>query len=402
MGKEFSVEQQVAGLWTAFADKFASGTSPDEEPMSMVGCYKNYVVVAKGNGFYKVPFKGDMSSPTFAERDGWVAVEPGWDKKKATSFKAFDDGTWVGIFTNAFEDREGEFFATPALKEFVSWTKAENITMPLWFWHMPYDMGMAEAFEMAGRMVVVAGHLNETGKAIAKWYSEHPEETLGMSHQFEWSPLRKDGKTYLWFRPSEVTFLPWEKAANAYTVYIVGGNMDEKSKKLVEILGEEKATEVLTEAEAKSKALEENVAFKEVEAQPAPKAEEAPKEETKEVVIAEPAIARAVVDPETIQALATAIVSQLGPVFEKFASVIQPIAQAVDEQGKQLKELVKTDDEKVKERLAALPPLDIFRATIQAPAPTEKKEVVAPGKSIHDMTLGESIQNILDARSKVQ
>lgn len=356
--KELSIEQNllflISELYKQLEGKFDN----------LIGCYKDYIVVAKGNRFYKVPYSGTPAEPIFS--NDWIEVEPSWENK--TYFKAFEDGTWCGVFTNAFQDREGEIFATVALKEFVDYVNKENLVLPLYFWHIPYEMGKAEAFALAGRMVVAAGHLNETGKEIAKWYAEHPEEPLGMSHLFVWNPALKQDGTYYWFRPQEVSFLPLVKAANLYTAW-TGGQMNEKKEKLIEILGPERAEEILKAAEEATKELEELVAFKEVEPQ-----EAAPQEE---------------------ENISDALNQVFGGMLEKLNALeatVNALAKKIEAQAKELSEVKKAKEDAVKEALSKLPKIEIYRPTMDV---AEKQASPAPLQDpaeLLNMPLAEAIQ----------
>lgn len=179
---------------------------------------------------------------------------------------------------------------------------------------------------------------------------------------------------------------------------------EQKKAELARIVGEDAAKELLEEALAKSKELEEaGVKFKEAEApppeaepdaepkvegaEPGDEAPEAPAPESKEAAPAatEPQTMRMVIDESTIEALAEAVAAKIKP------ADLAPVVKALEAQNEALKELLKSDEQKVKERLANLPKLEIFRAsqagekeTAKVPTNTEPKWVNPLDKSLQD------------------
>lgn len=330
------------------------------------------------------------------------------DTKSLSFIKALPDGRWVGWFTNAFEDREEEYFATRAIEQFVDYFDKEKPDLPLWYWHIPIELGKAEWVGLAGRIAVAAGHLSPVGLKFAAYYKEHPEEQAAMSHGFYWSPDKYTDSTYEFFVTKEVTLLPEWAAANEITRWgAVEEKMavtEQKKAELARIVGEDAAKELLEEALAKSKELEEaGVKFKEAEApppeaepdaepkvegaEPGDEAPEAPAPESKEAAPAatEPQTMRMVIDESTIEALAEAVAAKIKP------ADLAPVVKALEAQNEALKELLKSDEQKVKERLANLPKLEIFRAsqagekeTAKVPTNTEPKWVNPLDKSLQD------------------
>lgn len=411
--KELSTEQSSAMIQQLFYDAHppineAGPIEPKDMP-AVVGTFGNHIIVAKGYHFYKVPFKGKVPDVTFAEEAQWTEVEPAWSKK--SGFKMYPDGTWKGWWTNAFRDREEEFFATDAIEEYIRYVDETKEYPELDWWHVPHDLGTTEWLGGIGRIAMAAGHMNEDGKLFAKYYEAHPEIELGMSHKFHWNPaLKEQDGTYKWFRTRKLSFLPLDKAANAYTQFEGVKTMElteEKKDALGKILGPEKSAEWVAETEQKDKELvEENVAFKEGETPKEAPKEETPKEQVKdkEDVIPEPVAAKFIIDEPTLGAIADAIVARLAPSLDRLGEGLKPLVSAVETQGKELKatldKLAESDDAKITAKMKQLPKVEIFRASIDAKESPKAKQAIEPGKSILDMTLQESRELSLAGQQK--
>lgn len=177
---------------------------------------------------------------------------------------------WWGLWTNAFEDRERETFSTKAIEEYVEWWWKERPPTPLWFWHIPFDIGVTTWMGGEGRIAIAAGTLNEKGMKLTEYYEKHPEQKLGMSHMYLWSPTHKRNGVYEWFRTKELTVLPAPSAANEWTLFTEirssGVKLtDEKVAKLKEIFGEADARAIIATATIATKELERmGVRYKEV------------------------------------------------------------------------------------------------------------------------------------------
>lgn len=274
-------------------------------------------------------------------------------EKEFTGFKAVGD-KWWGLWTNAFQDRDKETFATDSIEEFTDWWWKERPDTPLWFWHVPFAMGTVELVGGVGRFAIAAGTLNETGQKTTGYYEAHPEQKLAMSHMYLWSTDRKsrDG-VYSWFRTKEITFLPALKAANEYTLFGEVKAMelsDEKKAKLTEILGDKEAEMVITAALSATKELEEaGVAYKQVsgsdletlqglvdgltdekekakfqEVLDGMAEEEAPEEKKEETGVAArfQALVDEVSDPELKARLAAGVAQAMSPVAEVVAELV--------------------------------------------------------------------------------
>jgi hypothetical protein len=394
--KETSLGQTIQALSMCWSKAYPWKDVPmpveDEDtefPPMIIEAYANHVIVAKGMKFFKVSYSGKYPEYSFAEDEKWTEVEPGWNKKKELyGFKVIDGDKWIGWWTNAFEDREKEIFATKAIGEFIEFQDKKAEHLPLEFWHIPYSMGEVLWLGMAERIAMAAGTLNDTGKMFAKYYSEHPEKALGMSHGYKWDDKRKDPDgVYHWFRTAELSFLPLEVAANAYTAWEGVSEMQkEKKDALAEIVGAEKAEEIVKVAEAKSKELEATVRYKEQESAPVVDADGIPGTVDKPAEVVAPVEKK----PTEAEILAGLVAEKLAPVFmESF----KPLAEALAANVAMLKELTATKEVTVK------PKSEVYRASVSVPVPGARerdKEV----KSVLEVGLVESIQMINEGRGE--
>jgi hypothetical protein len=319
-------------------------------------------------------------------------------EKKEYGFKALPNGKWLGWWTNAFKDRDGEIFETKAIQEYVDSFDPKAQRVPLLFWHMPVQLGTTEWMGLVGRIGIAAGTLNETGMKAARYMEEHPEYAVGMSHGFFWrsDEKGKDGVDRR-FRSFEVSCLPAEAAANTVTPFTPltdGGNSimavtKEKEGELAKIVGTETATAELAKAETVTAELEKaGVEFKEVK--------EEGKKDTVTTTVEKPQDYQVIMTPESLDQIATAVAAKLN--IAGVPAAVEALTNAVGLQTEALKELAKGDEVKLKERLDRLPKAQIFRAT-QQPVEQVATKAAASVKSPIEMTLQESIAVIATARA---
>jgi hypothetical protein len=129
--------------------------------------------------------------------------------------------SWVGIWSNNFEDREGEIFTAKAIDDYIARVDM-GITPPpeLWVYHVPGTrLGQAEHVARIGAFAVAFGTFDDTPEATKAMNNLAKMKNLGMSHGYAYSPLHKKGRVYHQFNTFEVSVLPREKAANAYTSF---------------------------------------------------------------------------------------------------------------------------------------------------------------------------------------
>jgi len=342
------------------------------------------------------------SAPALGEDEKQLLAE----MTPRSGFKALPNNKWLGWWTNAFEDREKELFETQAIEEFVKYFDRELKSLPLYFWHIPFDLGKAEWLGVAGRIGVAAGTLNEDGAKFARFFEERPDIKMGMSHGFMWLASQYKDRAYQWFRTKELTLLPAFAAANEGTLW--EGNMltDEKKAMLVEIVGLKDADAILDQAREATKDMEaKGIRFKEgenaevvvpaTEAAPAAEADEAGETPaTEEAGAEEPTETdefknmrlRLTIPPELTKEIAAGVVREL---LESAA--VKSIAAAFEAQTKVLEALAKDDTEKVKELVRELPTIEAYRASKDAVPHDKPTPPIAGTKSVFNQTLGESI-----------
>lgn len=129
--------------------------------------------------------------------------------------------SWVGIWSNNFEDREGEIFTAKAIDDYIARVDMGIMPPPeLWVYHVPGTrLGQAEHVARIGAFAVAFGTFDDTPEATKAMHNLAKMKNLGMSHGYAYSPLHKKGRVYHQFNTFEVSVLPREKAANAYTSF---------------------------------------------------------------------------------------------------------------------------------------------------------------------------------------
>lgn len=190
-----------------------------------------------------------------------------------SGFKAVkgEDGKarWIGWYSNAFKDRDGEYFPARAIDAYVARVDMGLVPYPaLWLDHVPgAKVGQADWVGRIGLFSVAVGTFDdsEIGRK-AQAYFTTTRKAHSMSHGFEYDARRKVDNAFWQFNTFEVSVLPMGKEANPFTSF---GGVKEmsiaewKQEDLTEKLGADLAKRVLEQTDAHSKALaEKNVAWK--------------------------------------------------------------------------------------------------------------------------------------------
>lgn len=174
---------------------------------------------------------------------------------------------WFARYSNAFKDREDEFFPTEAIDRYIERVDTGVIPSPeLWVWHTPIVIGKAKTVARIGLFAVAVGTFADTpvGHAAKAYLSKQKAK---LSHGFVFDKdAYKDG-AYWDYNTFEISILPFGKGveANAYTNIEVKDMKisDEKLKFFAEMFGEDTAKTLVANTEKASKALEEaGVQFK--------------------------------------------------------------------------------------------------------------------------------------------
>lgn len=184
-----------------------------------------------------------------------------------TGFKVLPGNRWVGVFTNNFEDREGELFTEKAIDRFIANVKAGVVPYPeLWLWHLPGTKhGQADSIWRLGHFAVASGTFDDTPLAHKLRDSYQRNPLKAMSHGFlfapKWRKQTDDGLVYYDdFVTFEISPLSKKWAANAFTDFVdrmkVMNIPDDTRRDVVERLGEKDGNAIINAALAAGKNLE--------------------------------------------------------------------------------------------------------------------------------------------------
>ena len=183
-------------------------------------------------------------------------------------FKIVGDNQWVAWYTNAYQDKDYEFFPQQAINHDIHYM-AENDAYPeLWFYHIPGTAhGKATWAGMVGKLAVAVGEFYDTPTAEA-FKAYYRKNKMELSHGFIYDAAQKRNGVFWNYHTYEISTLPPGKAANPYTAFDVKEqsmpqmNADQ-FKALSEVLGIDAALQVVQDGTAREKALQAaNVAFK--------------------------------------------------------------------------------------------------------------------------------------------
>ena len=155
-----------------------------------------------------------------------------------TGFKMInDEKMWVAWHTNAYEDKDREYFAIKAIEKDIIRMNETKQYPELWRWHIGeapqvnadgtfsykwstrHGKGI-NAFTI-GNFACVIGTFDNTPMAekFKAYYRNNPD--IELSHGFFYDPAQKKEKTYYDYKTFEISTLPKGKAANPYTRFAV-------------------------------------------------------------------------------------------------------------------------------------------------------------------------------------
>lgn len=289
--------------------------------------------------------------PPLSQPEGGTTPSPaGGGGNSLLIWKENDTYKWVAAYSNNYRDEDNppEIISAQSHKEFDQALEKGDWPMPeAWLWHIPYPVGQAtvHAFDEGTGFTLSAGEFYPgmdwaaEGVISAEWNEVSHGMPSGEIERDE-----KDNSIITRHRTREISFLPKGKAANKLAFSIISKETDmalpaHKRPEFVAAFGEERVAEMEKTLEAKAgQAKEAGIEQKEQgeqaaapEATPTPEAQQQPQQ--------------AAVDPQALaQAITTAVTTLLAPVVEEIKSL-----QA------EVKELKKTDAEKVAEKAAATP-----------------------------------------------
>ena len=188
---------------------------------------------------------------------------------EVTGFKVAGNH-WLAVWSNNFKDRDGEVFTQQAMEDYVARVDLRVTPPPsLWVWHAgkQVEIGSTDYVGTHGHFLMAAGqfYMTPAAQAAKGYYARHAKDT-GISHGFTYPSDKFDGKHYHQFNTFEISLLPRGTEANLYTSLegVKAMALDErKVKYLKDVFGEDHATKILAEWEARGKALEDlGVEFK--------------------------------------------------------------------------------------------------------------------------------------------
>jgi hypothetical protein len=267
---------------------------------------------------------------------------------------------WLAVYSNKFRDDDlvPEILSEDAHKEFVSAVDAGEWEMPsLRLWHVKgTDCGRTDyvAYDSSGFSLAsgtFAADKQNVAEALARM------DDLLVSHGMPAKEIQRDKEDptiITRYRTVEVSPLPSWAAANRNTHFSIlkeVDNMalpDEKRRFLIEAgLGEEAVAELERQLEDKAKTLEsEGVEFKEAETE---QAEAKPEPEVQAESVPAP-------DYATRDEVAEAVGLHLKPLIEQ----VQALSSQIEAMGKELKELKKSEDERLKEIVEITPAASLY------------------------------------------
>jgi cation transport regulator ChaB len=240
---------------------------------------------------------------------------------------------WYARYSNAWEDRDKEIVTSEAHKEYIQWVDSEQGVKPeLWLWHTPGTrFGTTDWMDFSDGFAHASGLIDADKHDVVSKLSASGKE-WGVSHGFL---LAQDGKYITKYRTFEISVLPRERAAAWGTNFNVLGRLEDmaitkdKRDTLVGLLGEDTVAAI----ESSTKSATDQIAALGVEYK------------ASEEAATDAATKAAATDNEAIVALG----AQLG----ELATTVQQLTGIVHAQNTTIKELKKTDDDKVSDEFLA-------------------------------------------------
>jgi len=127
---------------------------------------------------------------------------------------------WIAIYSNRYEDREGEIFSEAAHKAYASYVASSGDYPTFRLWHIPLDVGKADLVDYSDGFMVASGTFLPEMADVAKNLAAEPD--LGCSHGFRYYPEDLRDGVYHRYRSHEISALPRERAANLLTAFSAG------------------------------------------------------------------------------------------------------------------------------------------------------------------------------------
>ena len=317
---------------------------------------------------------------------GWAAYD---DRKpimfqESSGFKALkaQDGqthllTWT---MNAFKDREGEIFTLKSIEDYVARNAGQATKGTFDFWHLPgTDFGKITWQGIVGRFLVESGPFDDTpiGHQAEKFFLAHAKghsgiapEGWGTSHAYVYKETDKQNGVYTWFDKRKTTVLPRSAAANIFNPELEVTIMDQKQKDaLVEIWGEDTASQIIKLGESKTKEHEQaGVATKSQENADSGESQEGESQEAKGAGAVTETTGAVTKPEQEVKEIVTEIAGELqlgalSDAFKALGDAVSKIGEEVQGINTRLDALEVTDEKKLAEKELALPRYSWFVAS---------------------------------------
>jgi hypothetical protein len=387
---EVTLEQKLAQVKSAVDEFAARSEDPPEH------CKETGGLVGRAVDAAKRLLGGDKDAAP--ERIGYAEFGDG-GSFVITRDKETGALRWTAFVTNKFKDRDGEIFSEASHQEFTDWANRTKAYSVLRLVHVPgSEIGKEDFTAYTDGFVISSGTFNEGMEDVAESLAAS-KEALGISHGYYYrlKDLRDD--VYHRYRRFEITVTPASRAANSWTdIEFTKEAMrkevlnmpltDTQKEFLTQHLGKERTASIEEKAATWSKELEEDgIGFKELADILAGTKEEAPAGE-------KPADDPAADDDPATDPPATsenadddpgagdppAVTKELAPLAAFIGSAIteavKPMQEQVDAIAGQVKELSKSDDDKVADKMAP----KTKAAAANGDRPTDAKGNVIDGK----------------------
>lgn len=267
------------GLTRADAEKECAAQDTPPQSKAVAGTDWELTVTDSSKEAIQFTDPPNWLTPEAEERFSKSVAERVWDGIRArlgvkdsdeqTAFKV-QGNHFFTVLSNNFKDRDGEMFPESAIDAYVARVDMGVTPLPeLQVWHAGKStaIGAADWVARHGHFVMAGGQFygGDAAQAAKAYYTRNAKNT-GISHGFTYPAAQFDGKVYKAFNTFEISLLPRGTEANWYTSLEGVKAMaldDKKVKYLKDVFGEEHATRILADWDARGKALEDlNVEFK--------------------------------------------------------------------------------------------------------------------------------------------
>ena len=141
-----------------------------------------------------------------------------------TGFK-LSGNKFVAWYTNAYEDRDGEYFAEKAIEQDIERMYSNNRYPELWFFHEPIRLGQVDFAFKAGRFAIAIGTIDNTPQAQAIVHYAM-RQRYKLSHGYTYNPRLYRDQTYHDYETFEISLVPSDAAANPLTNFSGGKTMN--------------------------------------------------------------------------------------------------------------------------------------------------------------------------------